>query len=62
MCYHTVLEPVAMGGSLTTHINGDENPTDFLTKVMYSAKRRYIVNDILHDMCNGEFKPHAVAK
>ncbi len=27
-CYHTVRQSVAMGESLTTHIDGDENPAD----------------------------------
>ncbi len=51
-----------MGESLTAHIDGDENPADLLTKVICSGKRSYIVNFILHDMYNGEFKPYAIAK
>ncbi len=51
-----------MGESLTACIDGDENPADLLTKVMCSSKRRYIVNNILHDVYNGEFKPYTVAK
>ncbi|KAL7460010.1 hypothetical protein ACHAXS_000478 [Conticribra weissflogii] len=43
VCYHTVCKPVAMGESLTTHIDGNGNPTDLLTKVICSGKRRYIV-------------------
>ncbi len=26
VCYHTVRESIAMGESLTVHIDGDENP------------------------------------
>ncbi len=62
VCYHTVCELVAMGELLTAHIDGDENPADLLTKVICGGKRRYIVNNILHDKCNGEFKPYAVTK
>ncbi len=51
-----------MGELLTTHIDGDENPVDLLTKVICGGKRRYIVNNILHDVYNGEFKPYAVTK
>ncbi len=60
VCYHTVRELVAMGELLTTHIDGDENPTDLLTKIICGGKRSYIVNNILHDMYDDEFKPYAV--
>ncbi len=53
---------VAMGESLTAHIDGDENPADLLTKVICGGKRRYIVNNILHDVYDGEFKPYAVTE
>ncbi|KAL7457926.1 hypothetical protein ACHAXS_000413 [Conticribra weissflogii] len=62
VCYHTVCESVSMGESLTAHIDGDENPADLLTKVICGGKRRYIVNNILHDVYDGKFKPYAVAK
>ncbi len=62
LCYHTVHESVAMGESLTAHIDGDENPADLLTKVICGGKRRYIVNNILHDVYDGKFKPYTVAK
>ncbi|KAL7460151.1 hypothetical protein ACHAXS_000615 [Conticribra weissflogii] len=62
VCYHTVRESVAMGESLTTHINGDENPADLLTKVICGGKRRYIINNILHDVYDGEFEPYAVTE
>ncbi len=28
VCYHTVLESIAMGESLITHIDGSENPVN----------------------------------
>ncbi len=62
LCHHTVPESVAMGESLTAIINGDENPTYLLTKVICSGKRRYLVNNILHDLYCGKFKLYAVAK
>ncbi len=51
-----------MGESLTAHIDGDENPTDLLTKVICSGKRRYIVNKILNYIYNGKFKPYTVTE
>ncbi len=51
-----------MGESLTTHIHGDVNPTNLLTKVICDGKRRYIVNNILHDVYDGEFKLYAVTE
>ncbi len=62
VCYHTLCESVAMCESPTAHIDGDENPADLLTKVICSGKRRYIVNNILHDVYNGKFKPYAAAE
>ncbi len=60
VCYHTVCESVAMGESLTAHIDGDKNPAVLLTKVICNCKRRYLVNNILDDVYNGEFKPYTV--
>ncbi len=51
-----------MGESLTAHTDGDENPTDLLTKVICGGKRRYIVNNNQHDVYDGKFNPYAVAK
>ncbi len=62
VCYHTVRVSVALGESLTAHIVGDDNPADLLTKVLCGGKRRCIVNNILHDVYDGEFKPYAEAK
>ncbi len=50
-----------MGELLTTHINCDENPEGLLTKVICGENCRYIVNNILHDVYDGEFKLYAVA-
>ncbi len=50
VCYHTVSESIAMGKYLTTCIDGDDNPVDLLTKVLYSRNRSYLVNIILHDI------------
>ncbi len=37
---------------LTTHIDGDENPAEMLTKAISSGKRMYLVSIILHDVSN----------
>ncbi len=37
-CNHLVRESIAMGESLTTHINGDENPVNLLMKVICGEK------------------------
>ncbi len=50
-----------MGESLSTHIDGDENLADLLMKVIYGGKRRYIVNNILHDVYDSKLKPYTVA-
>ncbi len=60
--YHAVCESAAIGESLTTQIDGDENPADLLTKFICRGKSRNIVNKILHDVYNGEFKLYAVAE
>ncbi len=62
MISYCICESVAMGKSLTTHIDGDENPADVLTKVICSGKMRYIVNNILCDVYNSEFKLYTVAE
>ncbi|KAL7458731.1 hypothetical protein ACHAXS_000432 [Conticribra weissflogii] len=62
VCYHTVRESVAIDEFLTAHMNGDENPAHLLTKVICGGKRRYIVNNILHDVYDSEFKPYIVTK
>ncbi len=62
VCYVTVHVSVAMGESLTTHIDGNKNPANLLTKVICNSERRYLVKNILHDVYNGEFKLYTVAK
>ena len=48
--YHTVHESVAMGESLVGHIPSKENIAEFLSKVLYGEKRRYLVSNILYDI------------
>ena len=62
VCYHLVRESVAMGETITTHINGNDNPADLLTKVICGSKRKQIVNNLLHDVYDGEMQPYAVAE
>ncbi len=48
---------VAMLDFLITHINGNENPTHFFTKVLCSEKERFLgKSNILYDVLNDEFK------
>ncbi len=61
-CYHTVHESVAMGESLTTYIDGNENPANLFIEIICGAKRRHILNNILHDVYIGKFKLYKVAK
>ncbi len=37
VCYHTICESIAMCESLITQIDGDENPDEFLTKIICSG-------------------------
>ncbi len=39
ICYHAVQESVAMGESLITHIDSEDNLSDLLTKVTCGGKR-----------------------
>lgn len=50
ICYHAVRESVAMGESITGHIRTEDNLADLLTKVTYGAKRKRLVQGILHDI------------
>ncbi len=43
-------ESVAMGESLITHINSDDNLSDLMTKVTHGSKRRWLVGNILYDI------------
>ena len=55
-------ESVAMGETITTHINSTDNPADLLTKVICGSKRKQIVHNLLHDVYDGEMRPYAIAK
>jgi hypothetical protein len=50
ICYHSVQESVAMGESLITHINSDDNLSDLMTKVTRGSKRRRLAGNILYDI------------
>jgi hypothetical protein len=50
ICYHAVQESVAMGESLITHINSDNNLSDLMTKVTRGGKRHRLVGNILYDI------------
>jgi hypothetical protein len=50
ICYHAVQESVAMGESLITHINSEDNLSNLMTKVTRSGKRRRLVGNILYDI------------
>ena len=50
ICYHAVRESVAMGESLVTHIKGNDNVADVLTKSVVGQKRRTLVSKILYDV------------
>ncbi len=49
ICYHAILESVAMGETLLMHIRTGENLADFLTKTTSGAKRRKLVSGVIHD-------------
>ncbi len=50
ICYHAVQESVAMGESLITHINSEDNLSDLMTKVTHGSKCRHLVANILYDI------------
>ena len=50
ICYHAVRESVAMGESLTAHVKTQHNYSDLLTKVLYGAKRKNCVGNIMFDI------------
>ncbi len=43
-------ESVAMGESLITHIDSEENLSDLMTKVTHSGKHRRLFGNILYDI------------
>ncbi len=48
--YHAVQESVAMGESLITHINSDDDLSDLMTKRTHGSKRHQLVGIILYDI------------
>ena len=50
ICYHAIKESAVMGGSLTTHILTNENPSDLMAKVLAIQKRQTHVVNILYDI------------
>jgi len=55
ICCHFVRESVAMGETLTGHIDTNENVADLATKIITSrAKREYVVSKLLYDIYDEE--------
>ena len=50
LCYHAAREASAMGEILTGHVRSENNPSDMLTKVLFGAKRRHLVGEVLYDI------------
>ena len=50
ICYHYARESAAMGESLVTHINMNDNFVDLITKVLHSPKRHGSVAGLLYDI------------
>jgi hypothetical protein len=50
ICYHVVWESVAMGESLITHIDSEDNLSDLMTKVTHDGKHHQLVGNILYDI------------
>jgi hypothetical protein len=50
ICYHAVQESVAMGESLITHVNSEDNLSDLMTKVTRGGKHHQLVGNILYDI------------
>ena len=48
--YHTVCESVAMGDTKTAHISTPDYGPDLLTKVLYEASRKKLVDKSLYDI------------
>ena len=48
--YRAVRENVAIGETNTAHISTHDNGSDLLTKVLYGAKRKKFVGEILYDI------------
>jgi hypothetical protein len=55
VCYHFVRESVAMGETLTGHIDTNENQADLATKIISGgAKRDYLVGKVLYDIVDDD--------
>ena len=50
ICYHDVCESVSMVDNKTSHISTHYNDSEPLTKVLYGAKRKIFVGEMLHDI------------
>ena len=51
ICYHFCRESVAMGESITAHVDTNENVADLATKILtQKAKREYLVSKLLTDI------------
>ena len=51
ICYHAIRESVAMGESLTAHINTIDNYADLATKMITNkSKRMHLVGGLLMDV------------
>ncbi len=47
ICYHAVHEAVVMGEILTSHVQTENNFSDFMTKVTYGQKWCHLVGSVL---------------
>jgi hypothetical protein len=55
ICYHAIRESVAMGESLTAHIDTNSNVADLATKVQkVAAKRDHLVGMVLYDVLDSD--------
>ena len=53
ICYHAMIESVAMGELLTTRIPTGKNYEDLLTRVLCGRKQRYHMRNLLCDIYDG---------
>ena len=53
LCYHTCMESVSRGETITGHIRSAENPADIATKVLSPGQKRdYLVSKLLYDIAD----------
>jgi hypothetical protein len=50
ICYHAVRKAVAMGEILTSHVQTENNFSDFMMKVTYGQKQCHLVGSVLFDI------------